>query len=63
MERARKERESREKKIALLQEEEWLRSKLEVREGVIAFVGMVMLAAGVYLSEKQGNKKKCIYLK
>ena len=62
MERARKERESREKKRALLQEEERLRSKLEVREGVISSVGMVMLAADVCLSEMQGNYKNCVYL-
>ena len=55
-------RESREKKRALLQEEERLRSKLEVREGVIASVGMVMLAVGVCLSGMQGNDKNCVYL-
>ena len=61
MERARREIESREKKRALLQEKERLRSKLEVREGVIASVGMVMLAAGVCLSGMQGNDN-CVYL-
>ena len=63
MERARKERESREKKRALLQEEERLRSKLEVREGVISSVRMVMLAAGVCLCEMQGYYKNCVYLR
>ena len=62
MERARKERESREKKRALLQEEERLKSKLEVREGVISSVGMVMVAASVCLSEMQGYYKNCVYL-
>ena len=54
MERA---REERERKRALLQEEERLKSKLEVREGAVASVGMVMLAAGVRLSGLQGNDK------
>ena len=63
MERAReKRRERKERKRALLQEEERLRSKLEVREGGVVSVGMVTLAAGIRLSGMQGNNKTCVHL-
>ena len=54
--------EERERKRALLREEERLKSKLEVREGAVASVGMVMPAAGARSSGLQGNDKNCRHL-